>query len=99
MQVIKNSRAFAALTFFSALVLVIASFVYFSDAPDEKVVSYLQKEGYSDIELGRYRLFSCFKGEPNHDSFKAKDNNGREVTGVACSSAGGDNFRIILDEY
>jgi hypothetical protein len=48
MQVIKNSRAFAALKFFSALVLVIASFVYFSDAPDEKVVSYLQKEGYSD---------------------------------------------------
>ncbi len=48
MQVIKNSRACAALIFFSALVLVIASFVYFSDVPDEEVVSYLQKEGYSD---------------------------------------------------
>jgi len=44
MQVIKNSRAFAALKFFSALVLVIASFVYFSDAPDEKVVSRLSSE-------------------------------------------------------
>ncbi|GAA0792363.1 hypothetical protein [Marinobacterium sediminicola] len=83
---------------FSVITLIIGSFIYFLDASDEKVINYLEKEGYTNIELGFYRPFSCEKGEPNRDSFKARDNKGREITGVVCSSAGGGDFRVILDD-
>ena len=87
-----------ALRDFSIIPLFIVAVIYFADAPDEKVISQLEKEWYTNIELGFYRPFSCINGESNRDSFRARDNKGREISGVVCSSAGGGKYRVILDD-
>lgn len=44
----------------------------------------LEKEGYTDIEMTGYQLFSCSKDDVFHTGFKARNVRGLFVEGTVC---------------
>lgn len=45
----------------------------------------LEAEGYKDIQITGYDWFACAKDDTFHTGFKAKNRDGKTVSGVVCS--------------
>ena len=51
----------------------------------EKATSVLSAQGYKDIEVTGYNLFSCGQDDQYHTGFVATSVTGQRVTGTVCS--------------
>lgn len=64
------------------LVLVVPSLGGCSKPNETK--TFLEKQGYTEIETGGYRWFSCGRDYQYRTEFKAKNTNGQIITGCVC---------------
>lgn len=65
---------------FMVLVLVLCSCTSQSDA--ERALS---AQGFTDVRYTGYQWFACSKDDFYHTGFVAKNQNGKDVSGVVCS--------------
>ena len=51
----------------------------------DKSMSVLKSQGYTDVQMTGYSFFSCDKNDTYSDGFTAKSPNGSKVQGAVCS--------------
>lgn len=45
----------------------------------------LEAQGYQQVEITGWKMFGCSEDDSHHTGFRARGQNGEEVSGVACS--------------
>ena len=83
-----NNKGFSSLELLIALFVIFALvgiplYAAFSDRSE--TVSFLEYQGYSDINLTGYEYFSCGHGDLFKDGFTALNTQGKPVNGVVCA--------------
>ena len=70
----------------AAIVLIACGDVWMSS---DHATLYLVNHGYTEVQTTGSRAFFCGHNGPGAVGFKAKNKDGRQVTGAVCENSGG----------
>jgi hypothetical protein len=64
--------------------LLFAALVLASCTDEERTVSVLRKQGFTEIRTTGYEFGACSEDDTYHTGFTAKNPQGQQVSGVVC---------------